>query len=130
MTKIFSTLADQHLRFEFRVLAQSNDDSMKVACRAVSGSLCDIGGNRHGSFSGLERQPELFVRREVLRDLINEIGEIHRLLPDDEITVAPDLSAHASPLCSMRALLPASPSSLFPNPYSPIPNPESPIPTP
>ena len=79
------------LSIEFAVRAQSDLDMMDVGCRASTTSLCDVRWNGDCCFTHLISQTELFPLREVFGHIVNGVGEIHRLLPHDEIAEVDDV---------------------------------------
>src|SRR6476659_6305337 len=52
-------------------------------------SFGEIGRNRHCSAPSLRNQPEPFVTWPRSSETVDQFGQDHRLLPYDEVTVAP-----------------------------------------
>jgi hypothetical protein len=110
------------LSIEFPVRSKGDCQVVNVARGFSPIAFSDVRCDRDGGFAHLIRQSEAFSWWKGLGAFVDQIGEVHRFLPSNQISKARDLR-HRSNRGNRR-------TGLIPHPLIPnlIPNPQPPIP--
>jgi hypothetical protein len=85
---ILTAFAHQELGFELRVLAKRDHQPRDVPRPAMPMSFSDVRGDGHRGATHLCREAKPFASGERVRDAIDEVDEIHRPLPGEQIATA------------------------------------------
>src|SRR5262245_54226079 len=91
------------LGIKFPMRTERDFDMVDITRVATAIAFGDVRGHRNCGFAHLMGQSEPLPLRERLGDCVNQIGEIDRLLPRHQVTVAFDIR-HTSVLSNLRAL--------------------------
>jgi len=80
------SLAQDHLRFEFGQRTHGVRNELEKFPSTLSGlPLSDVGRHRNGGPPHLRHQPKPLVTRKLLRQTVHALGQIHSLLPNQQV---------------------------------------------
>src|SRR5947207_9480288 len=68
------------LRVQLAVRAEGNFEVMQIAGRPATMTFRDVGRDRDCTFAHLVSQTESFSRRKILSEVVDQVGELERLL--------------------------------------------------